>query len=235
MDFALVRDNLARVREEIDRIRCAEGVTQQVRVIAVTKGHPVDVLAAAQAAGIEDIGENRVQEAIQKRESAGDFSLRWHLIGHLQSNKAKFVPGNFAVVHSVDSLKVAEALTRALRRRSETGSPGEPLRTLLQVNVAGEGQKNGCAPDQARSLAHQIAEMRELRLEGLMTMAPLSGDEKIQRDTFRGLRMVRDGLVMSGLELPELSMGMSADFRAAVAEGATMLRLGTVLFGERQR
>ncbi len=235
MDFALVRDNLARVREEIDRIRCAEGVSQQVRVIAVTKGHPVDVLAAAQAAGIEDIGENRVQEAIQKRESAGDFSLRWHLIGHLQSNKAKFVPGNFAVVHSVDSLKVAEALARVLRRRSEAGAPVEPLRTLLQVNVAGEGQKNGCAPDQASALAHQIAEMRELRLEGLMTMAPLSGDEKIQRDTFRGLRTVRDGLVSSGLELPELSMGMSADFRAAVAEGATMVRLGTVLFGERQR
>ncbi|MCH6547108.1 MAG: YggS family pyridoxal phosphate-dependent enzyme, partial [Gemmatimonadetes bacterium] len=192
-------------------------------------------LAAAQAAGIEDIGENRVQEAIQKRESAGDFSLRWHLIGHLQSNKAKFVPGNFAVVHSVDSLKVAEALTRALRHRSEAGSPVKPLRTLLQVNVAGEGQKSGCALDQAEALAHQIAEMRELRLEGLMTMAPLSGDEKIQRDTFRGLRTVRDGLVSSGLELPELSMGMSGDFRAAVAEGATMVRLGTVLFGERQR
>ena len=235
MDFARVRDNLARLREEIARVRCAEGVSQQVRVIAVTKGHPVEALAAAQAVGTEDIGENRVQEAIQKRERGGDFSLRWHLIGHLQSNKAKLVPGNFAVVHSVDSLKVAEALTRALRRRSEEGAPVEPLRTLLQVNVAGEGQKNGCAPDQAKALAHQIAEMRELRLEGLMTMAPLSGDEKIQRDTFRGLRTVRDGLVSSGLELPELSMGMSADFGAAVAEGATMVRLGTVLFGERQR
>ncbi len=235
MDFALVRDNLARLREEIEGVRCAEGVLQRVRVIAVTKGHPVEALAAAQAAGIEDIGENRVQEAIQKRERGGDFSLRWHLIGHLQSNKAKFVPGNFAVVHSVDSLKVAEALTRALRHRSEAGSPVEPLRTLMQVNVAGEGQKSGCALDEAGELAHQIAEMRELRLEGLMTMAPLSGDEKIQRDTFRGLRTVRDGLVSRGLELPELSMGMSGDFRAAVAEGATMVRLGTVLFGERQR
>jgi pyridoxal phosphate enzyme (YggS family) len=235
MDFALVRANLVRVRDEIERVRCAEGVSQRVSVIAVTKGHSVDALAAAQAAGIEDIGENRVQEAIQKREHAGDLSLCWHLIGQLQSNKAKFIPGNFTVVHSVDSLKVAEALTRALRRQSEAGSPVEPLRTLLQVNVAGEAQKGGCAPEQAAVLAHQIAEMRELRLEGLMTMAPLSGDEKIQRDTFRGLRAVRDGLASSGLELPELSMGMSADFRAAVAEGATMVRLGTVLFGERQR
>ncbi len=235
MDFAIVRDNLARVREEIDRIRCAEGVSQPVRVVAVTKGHPVDALAAAQAAGIEDIGENRIQEAIQKRESAGDFSLRWHLIGHLQSNKAKFVPGNFAVVHSVDSLKVAEALTRALRRRADEGSAVEPLRALLQVNVAGEGQKSGCPPEEASGLAHQIAEMPELRLDGLMTMAPLSGDEEIQREAFSGLRQLRDGLVSSGLEVPELSMGMSGDFQAAVAEGATMVRLGTVLFGERWR
>jgi pyridoxal phosphate enzyme (YggS family) len=235
MDFVLVRDNLACVREEIDRIRCAEGVSQAVRVIAVTKGHPVEALAAARAVGIEDIGENRIQEAVQKRETAGDFSLRWHLIGHLQANKAKFVPGTFAVVHSVDSLKVAEALTRAVRRGSEQGSNGEPLRALLQVNVAGEAQKSGCAPAQASALAHEISAMPELQLEGLMTMAPLSGDEKVQRDTFGGLRQLRDDLVSSGLELPELSMGMSGDFRAAVAEGATMVRLGTVLFGERQR
>ncbi len=235
MDFALIRENLARVREEIDRIRCTEGLSQEVRIIAVTKGHPVEAIAAAQAVGIEDIGENRIQEALEKRVRAADLPVRWHLIGHLQSNKARFVPGNFSVVHSLDTLKVAEALARALRRRSMEGTAVEPLRALLQVNVAGEGQKSGCAPDQAAELAHRMAEMPELRLEGLMTMAPLSGDARTQRDVFSGLWKLRDGLVSNGLVLPELSMGMSDDFLAAVAEGATMIRLGTVLFGERQR
>ncbi len=235
MDFALIRENLARVREEIDRIRCAEGLSQEVRIIAVTKGHPVEAIAAAQAVGIEDIGENRIQEALEKRVTAADIPVRWHLIGHLQSNKAKFVPGNFSVVHSLDTLKVAEALARALRRRSMEGTALEPFRVLLQVNVAGEEQKSGCAPDQAAELAHRVAEMPELRLEGLMTMAPFSGDERTRRDVFGGLCKLRDSLVSNGLVLPELSMGMSDDFPAAVAEGATMIRLGTVLFGERQR
>ncbi len=235
MDFALIRDNLARVREEIDRIRCTEGLSQEVRIIAVTKGHSVEAIAAAQAVGIEDIGENRIQEALEKRVTAADLSVRWHLIGHLQSNKAKFVPGNFSVVHSLDTLKVAEALARALRRCSMEKTAVEPLRALLQVNVAGVDQKSGCAPDQAAELAHRMAEMPELRLEGLMTMAPLSGDERTRRDVFSGLCRLRDGLVSNGLVLPELSMGMSDDFPAAVAAGATMVRLGTVLFGERQR
>ena len=235
MDFALIRENLARVREAIDRIRCTEGLSQEVRIIAVTKGHPVEAIAAAQAVGIEDIGENRIQEALEKRVRAADLPVRWHLIGHLQSNKARFVPGNFSVVHSLDTLKVAEVLALALRRRSMEGTAVEPLRALLQVNVAGEEQKSGCAPNQAAELAHRMAEMPELRLEGLMTMAPLSGDERTQRDVFSRLWKLRDGLVSNGLVLPELSMGMSDDFLAAVAEGATMIRLGTVLFGERQR
>jgi len=235
MDFALIRENLARVREEIDHIRCTEGLSQDVRIIAVTKGHPVEAIAAAEAVGIEDIGENRIQEALEKRVTAADLPVRWHLIGHLQSNKAKFVPGNFSVVHSLDTLKVAEALARALRRRSMEGAAVESLRVLLQVNVAGEEQKSGCPADQAAELAHRMAEMAELRLEGLMTMAPLSGGDRTRRDVFSGLCKLRDGLVSNGLVLPELSMGMSGDFPAAVAEGATMIRLGTVLFGERQR
>jgi pyridoxal phosphate enzyme (YggS family) len=235
MNLALVRDNFARVREEIDRIRCAEGVSGEVRIIAVTKGHPVETISVAEAAGITDIGENRIQEALDKRTTAADIPVRWHLIGHLQSNKAKFVPGNFSVVHSVDSTKVAEALARAVRRRTEDGFPMEPLRTLLQVNVAGEHQKSGCAAADAATVAHEVAAMPELHLEGLMTMAPLSGDETAQRGVFAALRRLRDKLETDGLGLPELSMGMSGDFRAAIAEGATMVRLGTVLFGERQR
>ena len=236
MTFGPLTDNLARIREEIARIQGAEGIDGIVRVIAVTKGHPADAITAAQAAGLEDVGENRVQEALGKRERLGDLSVRWHLIGHLQSNKAKLVPGNFSVIHSVDSVKLAEALSAAHRRsREDQGHDYPPPAVLVQVNVSGEGQKSGCSPDAVEEVAHEVAQMPELRLQGLMTMAPFTDDEAVQRKVFGGLREVRDRLGAGGLTLPELSMGMSGDFRAAVAEGATMIRLGTVLFGERQR
>ncbi len=233
MDFAAVRDNLARIRDDIDRVRSAHGLVPEVRVIAVTKGHPVDAVHAAVDAGLEDVGENRVQEAVAKQDAADGLPVRWHLIGHLQTNKVKFVPGRFAVVHSVDSLKVAQALDRAMARSSN--GTGSPLPVLLQVNVAGEEQKSGCPPDEAGEMAHAIHRMQTLALDGLMTMAPFTSDEPVQRRVFGTLRRLRDTLETDGLKLPELSMGMSADYLAAVAEGATMVRLGTVLFGERGR
>jgi len=224
------------VREEIVRIQATEGLSGDVRIVAVTKGHPVEAIAAAAAAGVEDIGENRIQEALDKRVMAAALPVRWHFIGHLQSNKAKHVPGNFAVVHSVDSLKLARALAVAWRRVAEQADTSpRPLAVLLQVNVAGEVQKGGCPPDQVGDLARRVAEMPEFTLEGLMTMAPFTEDVSAQREVFAALRGVRDGLTSTGLALPELSMGMSGDFESAVAEGATMVRLGTRLFGERHR
>lgn len=228
-----MRDNLARIRDNIDRVRTAHGLEQEVRVIAVTKGHPVDAVHAAVDAGLEDVGENRVQEAVAKQDAAGSLPIRWHLIGHLQTNKVKFVPGRFGRVHSVDSLKIAEALDRTVARHS--GGTGSPLPVLLQVNVAGEEQKSGCPVDDAGETAHAIHAMQGLALDGLMTMAPFTSDEQVQRRVFGTLRQLRDTLEGDGLSLPELSMGMSADYLAAVAEGATMVRLGTVLFGERGR
>ncbi len=235
MDVACVRENLARVREEIARIQAVEGLSGDVRIVAVTKGHPVGAIAAASAAGVDDIGENRVQEALDKRLTAAALPVRWHFIGHLQSNKARHVPGNFAVMHSVDSLKLARALAVAWRRVAEADTSRRPLAVLLQVNVAGEVQKSGCPPDQVGELAHRVAEMPEFTLEGLMTMAPFTEDVSEQREVFAALRGVRDRLTSMGLALPDLSMGMSGDFHSAVAEGATMVRLGTALFGERHR
>lgn len=229
MVFPVLAGNLARVREDIARVQMAEGVRGDVRIVAVTKGHPLEAVRAALAAGLADVGENRVQEALEKQQAAADVSVTWHLIGHLQTNKAKFVPGRFAWVHSIDSVKVAQALARAV----QSGVGGSPLAVLLQVNVAGEAQKSGCDAAQAGDVAPAIAELPELRLQGLMTMAPFTNDEGVQRRAFAGLRELRDRLGTAGLSLPELSMGMSGDYRAAVAEGATMLRLGTVLFGER--
>ncbi|OGU09201.1 MAG: YggS family pyridoxal phosphate enzyme [Gemmatimonadetes bacterium RBG_16_66_8] len=229
MSVPALADNLARVREEIARVQAAEGLRQAVRIVAVTKGHSAETVRAAWAVGLHDVGENRVQEALDKQERLADVPAVWHLIGHLQTNKARFVPGRFACVHSVDSLKVAEALQRAVRARS----PDEPLEVLVQVNASGEPQKSGCAPAEVADLAAALAATAEVRPIGLMTMAPFTDDQAIQHRVFATLRELRDRVQRAGFELPELSMGMSGDYRAAVAEGATMLRLGTVLFGER--
>ncbi len=224
MSFEALPERLAQVRAEIARRQAAPGSTHPVTIVAVTKGFGIDAVRAALAVGLADIGENRVQEAVEKMDRAGAPDARWHLIGHLQRNKAKLVPGRFALVHSVDSLALAEELNRRAR---------DPVRVLLQVNMAREPQKSGCAPDEAPALARDIAGLAHLRLEGLMTLAPLTDDVDVQRRTFRGLRVLRDTIKEEGLWLPTLSMGMSADYGTAVEEGATVIRLGTVLFGRR--
>jgi len=223
MSFEALPERLAQVREEIAR-RAAQPVT----IVAVTKGLGVEAVRASLEVGLADIGENRVQEAMEKQAGLGTgdsgLGIRWHLIGHLQRNKAKLVPGRFEMVHSVDSLVLATELDKR----------ASGLRTLLQVNVAGEAQKSGCALDEAPELARQISTLGNLRLEGLMTMAPFTDDVDVQRRTFRGLRVLRDTLKEEhGLWLPTLSMGMSGDYATAVEEGATVIRLGTVLFGAR--
>jgi pyridoxal phosphate enzyme (YggS family) len=222
MSFEALPERLAHVRAEL-----ARAAEHPVTIVAVTKGFGTDAIHAALAAGLADIGENRVQEAMQKQDALrGQPGIRWHLIGHLQRNKAKVVPGRFELVHSIDSLELARELDR---RASDT------VRVLLQVNVAGESQKSGCTPHEARALARQIAALGQLRLEGLMTLAPLTDDVEVQRRTFRGLRLLRDTIKEDGVWLPTLSMGMSGDYATAVAEGATMIRLGTALFGPREK
>lgn len=232
MDFTALSANLRTVEDEIARVQAHEGLGSDVRVIAVTKGHPLEFVQAAAAAGMVEVGENRVREALSKQDAAPNLNVSWHLIGHLQSNKAKHIPGRFALVHSVDSVRIAEALARSASRRSEAEAEG-PLEVLIQVNVGKEPQKNGCEPETAGQLASYVAETPSLAVRGLMTMAPFGNDEREQRKVFEALRLLRDKLEKEGLKLPELSMGMSNDYRAAVAEGATILRLGTVLFGER--
>jgi PLP dependent protein len=223
MSFEALPERLAQVRAELGRL-----AAHPVTIVAVTKGFGTDAIRAARAAGLEDIGENRVQEAVQKQEELGagsqELGIRWHLIGHLQRNKARVIPGRFEMVHSVDSVELANELDQR----------AAGLRVLLQVNVAREPQKSGCAPEEARTLARQMAALGNLRLEGLMTLAPFTDDVEVQRRTFRGLRLLRDTIKEEeGLWLPTLSMGMSGDYATAVAEGATVIRLGTVLFGAR--
>ena len=228
MNFAGLPERLAEIRSEIARRLAAGGWSHRVTIVAVTKGFGPQAVRAAVAAGLADVGENRVQEALEKMSRLPDVGATWHLIGHLQRNKAKLVPGRFAVVHSVDSLDLSEELAR------RAAAAGGRLRVLVQVNLAGEEQKSGCAPDEAPALVRRVAALESLALEGLMTMAPLTDDVGIQRRTFRGLRQLRDALQEEeNVWLPSLSMGMSADYATAVEEGATVIRLGTALFGAR--
>jgi len=227
MEFRALPERLAQVRAEIARRQAAGGRTEPVTIIAVTKGFGPEAVEAALAAGLVELGENRVQEAVAKIDTPLGARATWHLIGHLQRNKAKFVPGRFALVHSLDGAELARELDRRAGERNLV------LRVLVQVNEAGEPQKSGCAPDQVAGLARVVRSLPHLALEGLMTIAPMTDDEALQRRTFRALRGQRDVLQEEGVWLPALSMGMSGDYGVAVEEGATLLRLGTALFGPR--
>ena len=227
MDFRALPERLAQVRAEIVRRQQAGGWTHPVTLVAVTKGFGLDAVTAALDAGLTDLGENRVQEAIGKIDASVGRGARWHMIGHLQRNKARQIPGRFMLVHSVDS----ESLAMELERRA--AEQDAVVRVLVQVNVAGEAQKSGCDPAEAPGLARVVAGQPHLKIEGLMTVAPLTEDEEVQRRTFRALRVLRDALQGEGVWVPELSMGMSGDYGVAIEEGATMLRLGTALFGSR--
>jgi len=230
MDFGNLSENLARVLEQIADVQAREGLKEDVKIVAVTKGHSSAAVSAAHAVGIQDVGENRVQEALGKQDVTASLPMRWHLIGHLQKNKAKFVPGRFHAVHSLDSVRLAHALQLAMENRAA----GTTVDVLVQVNVAKESQKSGCEPEELGEIAGRILESPALRLRGLMTMAPFTEDERILRRTFSGTREALDRCATElGFAGRTLSMGMSNDFEIAVEEGSTELRLGTVLLGER--
>lgn len=222
---------LPAVRERIARALHRAGRGEGVRIIAVTKGHPPDAAAAAARHGLGALGENRVQELAGKVEAVGRDAVEWHLIGHLQRNKARQAIDLFDLIHSVDSPRLARTLAKEGERA------GRPVRGLLQVNVSGEETKGGFEGDEAVDAVGELGGMHGLELRGLMTMAPWTDDGKVLRRTFSAARRLLEECarqVPDALTGSELSMGMSNDFEIAVEEGATMLRLGTVLFGERQ-
>jgi pyridoxal phosphate enzyme (YggS family) len=192
---------------------------QEVTVVAVAKGFPPEAVREAYAAGLRHFGENRVQEAAAKRPLLADLDITWHLVGHLQTNKVKKALQLFDIVHSLDSLPLAQELSRRAQG---------PLPVLLEVNVAGEASKFGLAPEQVPAAAQAIARLPHLELVGLMTVAPMASDPEEVRPVFRRLRELAQAL-----GLPHLSMGMSDDFEVAVEEGATMVRLGRAIFGPR--
>lgn len=225
MPFPELPERVADIRGRIaDAVRRG-GHGQQVRLVAVTKTHGPEAPLAAWEAGITDVGENKVQEALAKR-PAVQVPLRWHLIGHLQRNKVKFLDG-FDLVHSVDSPRLADALDAWGRSR------GRPVDVLVQMNVAGEETKGGFAPAELEREADRLAALPGLVVRGAMTMAPHDAPERVLREVFAGARGARERLGRAGCPATELSMGMSGDYEIAVEEGATLVRLGTVLFGAR--
>lgn len=202
---------------------------EDVRLLAVSKTWPAPCVLAAAEAGQTAFGENYVQEGENKIREVGRPGLEWHFIGPLQSNKTRAVAESFEWVHSVDRLKIAERLSQ---QRPETLPP---LQVCLQINISQEETKSGIAEDEVLKLAHQIAALPRLRLRGLMTIPAPSGDFELQRRPFRRLRELFEQLNRDGLALDTLSMGMSNDIEAAIAEGATLVRVGTAIFGERDR
>ena len=226
-----IESHLAAIRSRIAAAAAAAGRTpSDVSLLAVSKTFGPDHVRAAYAAGQRDFGENKVQEALQKQEATADLAIRWHLIGHLQSNKAKKAAPAFAAIHSVDSV---ELLRRIDAAAVEAGSAPD---VYIQVDLAGEDTKFGAPEADAGAIARAAASCRAARLKGLMLLPPWFDDPELARPYFRRLRGLRDRLIEEGIDaaqLHELSMGMSHDFEVAIQEGATLVRVGTAIFGKR--
>ncbi|AAU92217.1 MULTISPECIES: YggS family pyridoxal phosphate-dependent enzyme [Methylococcus] len=221
-----LQENLQAVRQ---RIRAAEQACgrpeDSVRLVAVSKTQPAAVLRAAYDLGQREFGENYLQEAMEKQDLLADLDIVWHFIGPIQSNKTRLLAERFDWVHSIDRLKIAQRL-------NDQRPPGRaPLNVCIQVNIGGEPTKSGVTPAAVAELAQAVAALPRLRLRGLMAIPAPTADEREQRAAFRRLRELLEGLGMPGLDT--LSMGMSDDLEAAVAEGTTLVRVGTAIFGRR--
>ncbi len=226
-----IAENIAAIQERIaGSAKRAGRSTDEIALMAVCKTKPAEAIREAYAAGHRLFGENRVQEFAGKAAQLGDLvEAKFHLIGHLQSNKTRAAADLFAAVDSVDSLKLADRLNTAAQER------GKPIDILIEINVGGEEAKSGLAPESAEVLQilERAKDWRSLRVRGLMTVPPYTEDPEGARPYFRKLRELRDALARRGFELDQLSMGMSHDFEVAIDEGSTCVRVGTAIFGER--
>ncbi|HET7229436.1 MAG TPA: YggS family pyridoxal phosphate-dependent enzyme [Longimicrobium sp.] len=224
-----IRARLEEVRERIERARQRSGRTDAVTLVAVTKTHPPETVRAAIQAGVADAGENRVQELESKVAAIGRSAVRWHLIGHLQRNKVRQALPLFDLLHSLDSERLAQALS------AEAVKAGVTVRALVEVNAVGEASKSGFPAEQAVDAVGRIAGLPGLELAGMMTMAPFTGDHAVIRRAFEATRRACEEAArqVPGFTGRHLSMGMSNDFEIAVEEGATLVRVGSSIFGER--
>jgi pyridoxal phosphate enzyme (YggS family) len=225
MPFADLPTRLSEIRHRIDAAVKRGGHSQDVTIVAVTKTHGPDAVQAAFNAGVKDIGENKVQEALSKQPLVSS-PVSWHLIGHLQRNKVKALE-HFELFHALDSSRLADAINASPR------PSGKPTRVLCQVNILGEETKGGHSLEELESEAERLRGLAGLSVVGAMTMAPYEASETTLRKCFAGARKAREILNSAGHPATEVSMGMSGDYEIAVEEGATLVRLGTILFGAR--
>jgi pyridoxal phosphate enzyme (YggS family) len=229
--YRQIADNLHEVQQRIaGAAERADRDPADVKLVAVTKTRTLDEIRAAVDAGATDLGENYVQELEEKAEALADLDVRWHAIGHLQTNKVRKIAGLVSLIHSVDSLRLAREIDR--RARAE----GRQVPVLLQTNISDEESKFGVAADEALALAAELVGLESVALVGLMTMPPWCEDPEGNRPYFVALRQLRDRLVERGVaaeSMRHLSMGMTCDYETAVEEGATFVRVGTAIFGPR--
>lgn len=222
--------NLQAVRRRIEAAaRSAGRSADSVVLVAVSKTFPQEAVREAAGAGQRDFGENYVREGVEKIQALEDLRLVWHYIGPIQSNKTRAIASHFDWVHSIDREKIAARLSEA--RATDRAE----LQVCIQVNVSGEASKSGVAPEEVAPLAKKVARLPRLKLRGLMAVPEPTPDRQLQHQRFAQLRNLRDALNRDGFALDTLSMGMSADLEAAIAEGATTVRVGTAIFGERER
>ena len=227
MAFPDLAERVADVRARIDAARTRGGHGQQVMIVAVTKTHGPEAAKAAYEVGLHDVGENKVQEALKKMAEV-DVPVRWHLIGHLQRNKVKALE-QFVLLHSLDSSRLADSVCAYGLTR------GRAVDALIEVNLSGEKTKYGFSPSELLPEAERLTSLAGIRIRGVMTMASFTASERELHRTFAEARDARQALAEAGHPAEELSMGMSNDYEIAVEEGATMVRLGTTLFGARDK
>lgn len=226
-----IKDRVTRIRSRIEEtaLHCGRH-PGDIRLVAVGKTHPVDTIQAAISAGVTIVGENYVQEARTKFDALAQQPVHWHFIGHLQTNKAKYAVRMFDLIHTVDSLKLALEIDRQAKKS------GKVQDVLIQVNLPGEATKSGVASQETPTLARQLSPVENIKVRGLMTIPPFFDDPDRARPYFAALRDLRDhlrALAIPDIEMDELSMGMTGDFETAIEEGATIVRIGTAIFGER--
>jgi hypothetical protein len=237
MYFDYITENLLNLKAKVSEVCVKAGRNpDEIGIVAVSKTFPHEAIKAAFESGQADIGENRVQELTGKYEVLRDIPVKWHLVGHLQSNKVKYIAPFIYLIHSLDSIKLAYVIEKEAEKNNRT------IDCLIQVNTSHEEQKSGCEPDEVLSIAQAVSGLAHVRLKGLMTIAKIILDEaseeerKIVRDNYRTLRNIFEELKSLGLpntEMKYLSMGMTADFDIAIEEGSNMIRIGTAVFGRR--
>jgi pyridoxal phosphate enzyme (YggS family) len=226
-----IQDNLTAIRKQIDAAAAAcNRNPADITLVGVSKKHPVEKMRQAVDAGLSDLGENYIQEAVGKIDVMGRAAACWHFIGHLQSNKARFAVPYFDLIHTVDKIKLAKEIDKQAQKINKR------QKILLQVNIAEEETKSGAGAREAVNLAQSVTQFENLELQGLMCMPPYFDDPEAARPYFRHLAQIREKILHAGLDadtMRHLSMGMSHDFAAAIQEGATLVRVGTAIFGSR--